>query len=160
MKLLAALIAGSIVLTSTIVTPAVAADAPDPEMLAVVERVARFIETLDAAEIADVFADRNVTIIENFAPYRFDGATALDAWASGMRAHREATADLHHAFGAPQDYSRTGDQAFFSLPTTWTGRFRARPFTETGGWAFVLTRQNDRWRIQSYGWAVTSITTP
>lgn len=160
MKRIVALI-GSIALALTITTPpAVAADAPDPEMLAVVERVARFIETLDAAEIADVFADRDVTIIENFAPYRFDGATALDAWASGMRAHREATTDLHHAFGAPQDYSRSGDQAFFSLPTTWTGRFRATPFTETGGWAFVLKRQNDRWRIQSYGWAVTSITTP
>jgi hypothetical protein len=160
MKLHAALIAGSIALTSTIITPAAAADAPDPEMLAVAERVARFIESLDAAEIAGVFADRDVTIIENFAPYRFDGPGAVDAWASGMRAHRDATSDLHHVFGEPQDFSRTGDRVFFALPTTWTGTYRGKSFTETGGWAFMLTRQQDAWRVLSYAWAVTGVSTP
>jgi hypothetical protein len=148
----------SIASIMTIIPPALA-DGPDPEALAVCERVARFIETLDAADIDGVFADRDVTIIENFAPYRFDGPDAVEAWASGMRAHREATADLHHTFGAPQDYSKTHDRVFLSLPTTWTGRFRGTPFTETGGWAFVLTRQNNSWRVLSYGWAVTGIST-
>ncbi len=115
----------SLAMSATIITPAArAADGPDPEMLALAEGVARFIATLDDADIANVFADRDVTIIENFAPYRFDGATAVDRWAAGMRAHREATADLHHTFGRRQDYSRTGDLAFFALPTTWNGTFR------------------------------------
>ncbi len=107
-----------------------------------------------------MFAERDVAIIENFAPYRFDGARAVDAWAAGMRAHREFTADLHHTFGPPQDYGLTGNQAFFSLPTTWTGTFRGTAFVETGGWAFVLTKQSNGWRVQSYGWAVTGISTP
>ncbi len=146
---------------ATIITPAArAADGPDPEMLALAESVARFIETLDAADIDGVFADRDVAIIENFAPYRFDGPRAIDDWAAGMRAHREATADLHHSFGAPQDYSRSGDRAFFALPTTWTGTFRGAAFVETGGWAFMLTKQANGWRVQSYGWAVTGISTP
>jgi hypothetical protein len=147
-------------LSLTIIAPAARADGPDPEMLALADRVARFIATLDPADIDGVFADRDVTIIENFAPYRFDGPRAVDAWTAGMRAHREATTDLHHTFGAPQDYSRTGDQAFFALPTTWTGRYRGTAFVETGGWAFVLTKQPDGWRVQSYGWAVTGISTP
>lgn len=129
-------------------------------MLAPAERIARFIETLDAAELDGVFADRDVTIIENFAPYRFDGPDAVENWAAGMRAHREATADLHHSFGAVQDYTRTGDRAFFALPTTWTGTFRGTAFVETGGWAFVLTKQSNGWRVHSYGWAVTGISTP
>lgn len=148
-------------MSATIITPAArAADGPDPEMLALAERVARFIETLDAADINGVFADHDVAIIENFAPYRFDGPRAVDDWAAGMRSHREATADLHHSFGLPQDYSRSGDRAFFALPTTWTGTFRGTAFVETGGWAFVLTKQPAGWRVQSYGWAVTGISTP
>ena len=135
----------SLAMSATIITPAArAADGPDPEMLALAEGVARFIETLDAADINGVFADRDVAIIENFAPYRFDGPRAVDDWAAGMRAHREATADLHHSFGPPQDYSRSGDRAFFALPTTWTGTFRGTAFVETGGWAFVLTKQSER----------------
>ena len=142
-----------------------APSAPDAEMLDLATRVARFIATLDDADIRGVFADRDVTIIENFAPYRFDGPHAVVDWAAGMRAHRVDTADLAHAFGPPQDFSRAGGRAFFALPTTWKGTYRGTPFTETGGWAFVLVEQTDAtgarsWRVQSYGWAVTGITTP
>lgn len=137
-----------------------AAEAPDPHMLALAERVARFIETLDAADIEGVFADHDVVIIENFAPYRFEGPAAVADWAAGMRSHREATGGLHHAFGPVQDYSRTETTAFFSLPTTWKGSYKGGTFTETGGWAFVMTKQRDGWRISSYGWSVTGITTP
>lgn len=145
----------------TIIAPhGSAAEGPDPEMLALAQRVARFIETLDAADIDGVFADRDVVIIENFAPYRFEGPTAVADWAAGMRAHREATGDLHHVFGAAQDYSRTETKAFFSLPTTWKGSYKDGTFTETGGWAFVLTKQRGAWRILSYGWSVTGIGTP
>jgi len=145
-----------------------AADAPPMPggaMLDLATHVARFIATLDDADIRGVFADRDVTIVENFAPYRFDGPNAVANWAAGMRAHRVDTANLGHKFGQPQDFSRTGDRAFFALPTTWKGTYRGTPFIETGGWAFVLVEQADAtgaraWRVQSYGWAVTGITTP
>jgi hypothetical protein len=159
------LVFGTLVMSLT----AHAADAPpgpDSAMLALATRVARFIETLDDADIAGVFAERDVAIIENFAPYRFDGPDAVANWAAGMRAHRVDTANLAHTFGSPQDFSRTGDRVFFALPTTWTGTYRGTtPFTETGGWAFVLVEQADAsgkpgWRVLSYGWAVTGITTP
>jgi hypothetical protein len=145
--------------------PMSATEGPDAAMLDLAHRVARFIATLDDAEIASVFAERDVVIIENFAPYRFEGPDAVANWATGMRAHREATADLVHSFGAPQDFSRTGDRAFFALPTTWKGTYRGTPFTETGGWSFVLVATTDAsgtptWRVSSYGWAVTGISTP
>ena len=134
------------------------AQSPAPDMLAAAERVARYIETLDPANVEGVFADRDVTIIENFAPYRFDGPAAVDNWSDGMTTHRKETSNLRHTFGEPIDFSQTGHQAYFSLPTTWTGTFRDRSFIETGGWAFVLIKQHETWRIQSYGWAVTSLT--
>ena len=163
MRTLLVFLVGVLVMSS-----ARAADAPAPDaaMLDLAHRVARFIATLDDAEISGVFADRDVVIIENFAPYRFEGPNAVTSWAAGMRAHRVDTASLVHTFGAPQDFTRTGDRAFFSLPTTWKGTYRGTTtFTETGGWAFVLVATADAngtpgWRVQSYGWAVTGITTP
>ena len=135
-------------------------DGPDADMLATVERVARFMETLDAANLNATFADHGVTIIENFAPFVFTGPGAVESWTKEFRAHAEGFAQLHHTFGTAQDFGRSGDRAFFSLPTTWTGLNHGKRFSENGGWAFVLLKQNDGWRIQNYAWAVTAMSTP
>ena len=123
-------------------------------MIAAARRVARTIETLDRTLPARTFATRNVTIIENFAPYLFEGPGAVGAWSKAMRAHLAGITALRHSFGRAHDFSRTGDQVYFSLPTTWRGIVRGKPFTEKGGWAFVLTKQKGVWRVRGYGWAV------
>ena len=132
-------------------------NALEPEMFEAVERVARFMETLDDTALEGVFAETDVTIIENFAPHIFSGADAVQAWARGFRKHAEGLSGLKHAFGTPQDFSAQGGLAFFTLPTIWTGTGNGAAFSEQGGWAFVLIRQNGRWRIKGYGWAVTSV---
>lgn len=131
---------------------------PEPEMLEAVAHVARFMETLDETALHHVFADRGVTIIENFAPHIFADKGAVGRWVAGFRAHAAGISNLKYAFGAPQDYSTDGDLAFFTLPTTWTGARDGMNFTEQGGWAFVFVRQSGHWRIQGYGWAVTNAT--
>jgi len=129
---------------------------PSPAMMAPVERIARYIETLNSAHLKQTFAAGNVTIIENFAPYVFTGAAAARRWEKGFRLHARGLSGLRHAFGTPQDFSLDGDQAYFSLPTTWTGRANGKRFSEQGGWAFVLVRKGHVWRVRNYGWAVTS----
>ncbi len=130
---------------------------PDAAMMAPVETVARFIATGDAALLGGVFASPEVTIVENFAPFLFEGAWAVAEWTTAMRAHAHGLADLSHTFGRAQDFAADRERAFFSLPTTWRGISRGRPFVETGGWAFVLVWQEDAWRIRAYGWAVTGL---
>ena len=68
-----------------------------------------------------------------------------------------AIADLEHRFGAPQGLSVGDDLAYLSLPTHWTGVVGGRPFDEDGGWAFVLVREGDQWRVRNYAWAVTRL---
>ena len=132
-------------------------DLPDPAMMAPIERLAAFIASGRDAALVGVFADAEVTIIENFAPYLFNGPSAVADWSGGMREHLVGLSGLRHSFGAPQNFSRTGDEVFVSLPTEWSGAVRGQPFVEHGGWCFLLVRRGDAWRIRSYGWAVTEI---
>jgi len=130
---------------------------PNPAMMAPIERAAAFIASGGVDLPAEAFADSDVTILENFAPYLFTGAAAVEDWALGMQAHLSGVTALRHRFGQPHNFSRSGDLVFLSLPTQWSGVGGGRPFTERGGWCFVLTKQGDQWRIRNYGWAVTEL---
>lgn len=130
--------------------------APDAAMMARVQEVAAFMRTLDESHIAQSFA-RDVTILENFAPYIFRGNDAVAQWMEGFRGHAVGLSDLVVSFGAAQDYSSDGQTAFFTLPAQWAGRAQGRAFAEDGGWSFVLRREVGDWRIAAYGWAVTAM---
>lgn len=125
--------------------------------VAAAERVAAIIESGGVASAKSAFSDRDVTIIENFPPFVFEGAGAVERWSEGMRAHLAGVTALRHAFGPAQDFSRSGGEVYFSLPTTWRGVAHGKPFVEHGGWSFVLIKQRGRWRVRGYGWAVTGL---
>ena len=129
----------------------------DAEIMAPIERVARFMETLDSRFLNDTFADGKVVLIENFPPYVFEGDDAVARWAKGFAEHAKNIEGLRHSFGDPHDFQQEGELAFLSLPTTWQGKIGASSFIETGGWAFVLVKHARGWRVRSYGWAVTGI---
>ena len=129
--------------------------APDEAMLAPVERLARFMATRDPAYLEGVFAS-GVTIHENFAPYVFAGLGAVARWTTQFQDHATSLHNLKHSFGPAQDFHSDDALAYFALPTTWTGLSRGQSFVETGGWSFLLSRQNGAWRIKAYAWAVTS----
>jgi hypothetical protein len=131
---------------------------PTPEMLALPHAIARFMATGADEGLKDIFAAEDVVIVENFPPFLITGPDAVARWLVGFRAHAERSglSELKHRFGEPQDFARDGERAFFVLPTTWHGKAHGQPFTETGGWAFVLDQVEARWRIRSYAWAVTS----
>ena len=128
---------------------------PDRSMMAAVESLARFMAARAEGDPAGLFADTDVAIIENFAPYVFQGASAVQEWARGFAVHATGLAQLKPSLGAAQDFSVDGARAYFSLPTNWTGTSNGRHFSEDGGWAFVLMRDAGAWRVQAYGWAVT-----
>ena len=132
---------------------------PDAEIMAPIERIALFMETLDSQFLDDAFADEEVVLIENFPPYVFEGADAVVRWAKGFAEHAKNISELRHSFGAPHDFHMDGELAFLSLPTTWHGKVGASSFIETGGWAFVLVKNARGWRVRNYGWAVTGIAT-
>jgi len=129
---------------------------PDEDMLAPVRRLARFMATLDDSNLEGVFAE-DLTIVENFAPFLFRGDDAAQAWRAGFVEHARTLGELVPEFGSAQDFSREDQTAYFVLPTRWSGKSRGRPFTELGGWSFILTRATGPWRIAAYAWSVIEI---
>lgn len=128
---------------------------PDAAMMAGPEALARFLETADESLVLQgVFSTGKVTILENFPPHVFTGQDGLAHWRGLMARHVGAISDLRHTFGPPQDFGRTGDTVYFSLPTRWTGVRDGRPFDEDGGWSFVQVLEDGAWRIRAYGWSV------
>jgi hypothetical protein len=125
-------------------------NAPDEEMLEAARGVLRFIATSDEAALDGTFA-RAVTIIENFPPHIFTDAAV---WRTAMRGHTRTLSDLAFTLGGAQDFSQSGERAYFVLPTRWTGKLRGRPFDEHGGQSFVLQKEDGCWRVAGYAWAV------
>lgn len=128
----------------------------DPKMLEPIEKVAQFIATGDEA-LLSAFASEGVVIIENFSPHLFEGTDAVKNWAKVIFSWHlnPGENELVHSFGPAQDLSIHEDTAFLSLPTHWTGLRNGIRFHEDGGWAFILVREADEWRVRCYGWAVT-----
>jgi hypothetical protein len=133
-----------------------AAPQPSPAMLEPVRGLVAFMSTRYAGEHPAVFAAHGVCIVENFAPFLFCGAGAAARWETGFRSHAEGLSELSAQFGDAYDFSESGGRAYFSLPTTWTGRTQGRSFEEHGAWAFVLERHGAKWWILGYGWGVTA----
>ena len=127
-------------------------------MMQPVNALRRAMERFDEPALPPVFSSRRVTIVENFAPYVFEGTDVTERWWREFRAHAASgkLTDLQATFGAAQDYEHSGDRVFFTLPTRWTGSAAGHRFVERGGWAFVLVRESGTWRIRSYAWAVTA----
>ncbi|MFZ0270156.1 hypothetical protein [Caulobacter sp.] len=134
--------------------PAIGSE-PDAAMMAGPETLARFLETADESVLDGVFSTGDLVILENFPPHVFTGQDGLAHWRGLMARHVGAMVELRHVFGPAQDFVRTGDTVYFSLPTQWTGLRDGKPFDEHGGWSFVLHLDDERWRIRSYGWSVT-----
>ena len=125
----------------------------DPELLEPIEKVARFLETGDDIYLS-AFAKKDIVIIENFHPHIFEGEDALQRWSAVIKSWHKKPINLVHSFGEIHDLSVEDDVAFVSVATHWTGLRGGHPFQEDGGWAFVLVKENQLWKVKGYGWAV------
>lgn len=150
------------VVLSLALCPARAADGPDAEMMTPVTALANFMAHSQGATRPPVFVDDGAVIVENFFPYLFRGAGAADRWGAIFQQHavEHRLRDLVYTFGKAQDFDRTGDRAYFVLPTRWTGSYQRGDgprgtFDENGAWTFVLLKLADGWRISAYAWGVT-----
>ena len=150
----------AIILSLTCVAAGVALADPQPTdaMMRPVHDLVAFLSSLPPGTHPDVFVPQGLCIIENFEPYILCGADAASRWEAGLRAHfsEGLLADLVARFEPAHEFAESGQRAYFSLPTTWTGTVHGRRFREIGAWTFVVECHSGGWRIGGYSWGQTS----
>jgi hypothetical protein len=130
---------------------------PDLAMMAPIRQIARLMETRDMSTLKGAFAAENAVLFDNFFPYLFHGKNAALHWAQGFNEHakRHYQSEAHIRGGS--GFRSAWRDNLLSMPTIWNGISNGKPFSETGGWVFVLVKHGRGWRVRCYAWAVTSL---
>lgn len=94
-------------------------------------------------------------IVDEFAPYRWSGATANADWNAGLQKllTKEGTTDLSLVLSAPEQLNVNGSKAYAVFPTVILSKVHGKPSKEHGAFAFVLDKVDGAWHIASWTWA-------
>lgn len=97
-----------------------------------------------------------VIIIDNFAPYMWQGTSACsDYWdANDADGKKNGIADEIVTLGAPWHTAISEDRAYVVVPTQDRYRQKGKPVTRSGSvWTFVLQKVAAGWLVTGMAWA-------
>jgi hypothetical protein len=89
------------------------------------------------------------TIVDEFAPFRWSGANALDAYfvSYGRMVEMTKMSNSNVTMGSPAYTYVAADSAYVLVPITVTASFHGKPYTQKGTIAFTLQRTGSSWKI-------------
>jgi hypothetical protein len=102
----------------------------------------------------NAFAPAATAIIDEFAPFHWQGASAAADWSAALaqgNAQLGVTA-LAIKQGAPSQLNVNGDDAYAVFPTLLTFKMKRKPGNEHGTIAFALHRSPAGWNVVSWAW--------
>lgn len=137
--------------------PCEASTAPTPAMMAPIKTLAAAVNADKATVLAAVYTP-DAVIIDEDAPYRWEGPNAAANWLATLDKVTQlqkikATARL----GKPSFWDISPARAYIVVPTAYAGTMAGKPFTETGAWTFVLVKAHGVWKIETSTWAKTGM---
>ncbi len=139
-------------------TPAAASDETD--VLATVKQYNDYFNKSDGDKAVGLCAPQT-TIIDEFPPYAWQGATACADWWNAFPAFAKNSGitDNHVALGKPWHITVTGDRAYVVVPATYTYKQKGKPVTQSGSvWTCALQKLAGGWRIAAWAWSDKSKT--
>jgi ketosteroid isomerase-like protein len=136
-----------------VATPAFASDETD-----VVATVKQYLDYLNKgdADKAAALCTPQASIIDDFSPHAWQGATACSDWWNALVAFdkNSGIADEHVTISKPWRVAVTGDRAYVVVPATYKYKQKGRPVTESGAvWTFALQKLMGGWRVAGWAWA-------
>ena len=128
-----------------------------PESEPVAAAVRAMVEAVNRGDIdaaLAAFTDK-ATIVEDVAPYRWQGPSAASDWLTAMAANakRLGVEAIDMRLGEPMRIEVEGDGAYAVFPgrlTLTTGKDR---LAADGGLTLTLRLEGDAWRIDSLTWS-------
>ena len=123
----------------------------------VVDAVNRYLANLDPDKIQTAVAicDSEVSILDEFPPHEWHGATACADWWKGLLAYNEKSGitDADATLGKPWTVDVTGDRAYFVAPITYTYKQNGKSIKESASFAVALKRTQTGWHITSWAYS-------
>ena len=147
-KLALALLANALLATTVVAAPA--AD--------VTKTINQCIDAFNNGDLKSfnaAYAAGDIVIVDEFAPHRWIGPDAPQAWATAYDKHAKATgvSDGSVKYGAPMRTEIEGDVAYVIVPTVYNYKQNGNPTTEEGQMTFVLHAEAAGWKIRSWTWS-------
>jgi len=138
------------------VAPAAASDKTEKaEVMATVNKFNDNMNKGDTKTALDACASP-ASIVDEFPPYGWQGATACADWANAFDADnkKNAVTDPKATFGKPRHVDITGDRAYVVVPASFAFKQKGKRVTETGSTlTAALQKGADGWRITGWAWS-------
>jgi ketosteroid isomerase-like protein len=96
------------------------------------------------------------SIVDEFPPYAWQGATACSDWANDFEANSKKfkITDTVVTVGKAKHVEVTGDRAYVVVPANYNYKQDGKPVVETGStFTLALQKLAAGWRISGWAWA-------
>jgi hypothetical protein len=120
--------------------------------------IRQFIDGFNTGDTKSAFAayaPGAIAIIDEFAPHRWIGPKAPQAWAADYDKHAQAIgiSDGNVKYGAPTRSEIAEDLAYVIVPTVYNYKEHGQAMTEEGQMTFVLHGGAGGWKISGWAWS-------
>jgi ketosteroid isomerase-like protein len=123
----------------------------------VVGTIGRFVDAVNGGDVAGALAclAADVTIVEDIAPFRWQGPAAGAEWMRAMAGNAEAAGMTEGAMriGAPVRIEVEGEDGYAVVPGVLRLSGGGVSLRSEGSLTFALRRGDDGWLIAAMAWA-------
>jgi ketosteroid isomerase-like protein len=147
-----------IALTLAFLAPAASAQVPADVMAP----IRQFLDGFNKGDVPSALAAcaAETSILDEFAPYEWNGAGACAKWASDYDADakRKGITAGAVALGTPRFHDVSGDRAYVVLPASYEVTQKGKQIKQSGSVMTVgLRKTATGWKITAWSWATGGI---
>jgi ketosteroid isomerase-like protein len=122
----------------------------------IVGAIGRFVDAVNGGDVAGALAclAADVTIVEDVAPYRWQGPAAGAEWMLAMARNAEAAGmtEVAMRIGAPVRVEVEGGHGYAVVPGVLRLRGGGASLRSDGSLTFALRRGDEAWLISAMAW--------
>jgi hypothetical protein len=134
---------------------AAAAQAPDPQVIAPIQK---FIDSFNKGDVAGAAAthaaEADLVITDELSPYLWRGPRAFQQWSTDLEADgkKRGITEPMVKIGAPTRREVSGDQAYVVVPAVYTFKEGGVAMRESAQMTFALKKSAGGWLIHGWTW--------
>jgi ketosteroid isomerase-like protein len=109
----------------------------------------------DMKAVSASYATGDISIVDEVAPFHWNGPHAGDAWGSDLEKHDKAAgiADAKVKDSAPVRSEVEGDAAYVVVPVQYVFKEKGKAMLEDAQMTFVLHREAGAWKVAGWVWS-------